>query len=213
MLDLLSMRPRRALRPLVLALALAGAEPALAAAVDLLDLSIEELADLRVTSVSRVEERLSDAPAAVFVITRDELRRSGVTTHRRSAAARAGRRGRAPQRALVVDHDPRLQQRPRQQAAGADRRPQRLLAALRRRLLGRAGHAARGHRAHRGHRRSRRHAVGRQRRQRRHQHHHALGDRNRRRVLRGRRRQRGSRLRRACATAAPSTTASRHAPT
>jgi iron complex outermembrane receptor protein len=43
-------------------------------------LSIEELADLRVTSVSRVEGRLADAPAAVFVITRDELRRSGVTT-------------------------------------------------------------------------------------------------------------------------------------
>ncbi len=48
--------------------------------MDLLDLSLEELADLRVTSVSRVEERLADAPAAVFVITRDELRRSGVTT-------------------------------------------------------------------------------------------------------------------------------------
>jgi iron complex outermembrane recepter protein len=63
-----------------MALALAGAQPALAAAIDLLDLSIEELADLRVTSVSRVEERSSDAPAAVFVITRDELRRSGVTT-------------------------------------------------------------------------------------------------------------------------------------
>lgn len=46
---------------------------------DLLDLSIEELADLRITSASRLEENLRDAPAAVFVITADEIRRSGVT--------------------------------------------------------------------------------------------------------------------------------------
>jgi iron complex outermembrane receptor protein len=43
-------------------------------------MSIEELSGLRITSVSRVEERLADAPAAVFVITGDEIRRSGVTT-------------------------------------------------------------------------------------------------------------------------------------
>jgi iron complex outermembrane receptor protein len=46
----------------------------------LLDLDIEQLAELRVTSVSRVQERLGDAPAAVFVITGDEIRRSGVTS-------------------------------------------------------------------------------------------------------------------------------------
>ena len=79
LLDLLSMHTRPLIHPLACALALAATLPA-AAAVDLLDLSIEELADLRVTSVSRVEERLGDAPAAVFVITRDELRRSGVTS-------------------------------------------------------------------------------------------------------------------------------------
>ena len=49
-----------------------------AGAADLLDLSIEQLADLQITSVSRAEERLADAPAAVFVITGDEIRRSGV---------------------------------------------------------------------------------------------------------------------------------------
>jgi iron complex outermembrane receptor protein len=43
-------------------------------------LSIEELSGIRITSVSRVEERLADAPAAVFVITGDEIRRSGVRT-------------------------------------------------------------------------------------------------------------------------------------
>ena len=59
---------------------LVAASPAFGADLDLLDLSLEELADLQITSVSRVEERLADAPAAVFVITRDEIRRSGVTT-------------------------------------------------------------------------------------------------------------------------------------
>ncbi|MEO8464032.1 MAG: TonB-dependent receptor [Gammaproteobacteria bacterium] len=55
-----------------------GAHSALADAGDLLDMSIEQLADLQITSVSRAEERLADAPAAVFVITGDEIRRSGV---------------------------------------------------------------------------------------------------------------------------------------
>jgi iron complex outermembrane receptor protein len=69
------------LSPFVAALALAAALVARGAEVDdLLDLSLEQLADLRITTVSRVEERLADAPAAVFVITRDEIRRSGVTS-------------------------------------------------------------------------------------------------------------------------------------
>ncbi|SDE61159.1 iron complex outermembrane recepter protein [Massilia sp. PDC64] len=41
------------------------------------DLSIEELANIDVTSVSRRPERLQDAPAAVFVITAEDIRRSG----------------------------------------------------------------------------------------------------------------------------------------
>ncbi len=57
---------------------LGAAQTALADSGDLLDLSIEQLADLQITSVSRAEERLADAPAAVFVITGDEIRRSGV---------------------------------------------------------------------------------------------------------------------------------------
>jgi iron complex outermembrane receptor protein len=54
--------------------------PAVAAAGgqdDLADLSIEELANIQVTSVSKRPERLQDAPAAVFVITGDDIRRSG----------------------------------------------------------------------------------------------------------------------------------------
>ena len=45
---------------------------------DLFDLSIEELVNLEVTSVSRKAERLADATSAVFVITRDDIERHGI---------------------------------------------------------------------------------------------------------------------------------------
>jgi len=76
-----------ALQPRVLAMAIAvalgAAAPALAATpppspqTDFADLSIEELASIQVTSVSRKPERLQDAPASVFVITHDDIRRAG----------------------------------------------------------------------------------------------------------------------------------------
>ena len=47
---------------------------------DLRNLSIEELANIEVTSVSKTSERLSDAAAAVYVITHDDIIRSGATT-------------------------------------------------------------------------------------------------------------------------------------
>lgn len=46
---------------------------------DLADLSIEELGKIEVTSVSRRPEPLSDAPAAIFVITGEDIHRSGAT--------------------------------------------------------------------------------------------------------------------------------------
>ncbi len=46
----------------------------------LLDLSFDQLADIRVTSVSKNSERLAEAAASVFVITSDDLRRSGVAS-------------------------------------------------------------------------------------------------------------------------------------
>ena len=46
----------------------------------LADLSLEELANLQITSVSRRAERLSDAAASIFAITGDDIRRSGVTS-------------------------------------------------------------------------------------------------------------------------------------
>lgn len=70
--------------PLVL---LALLEPSLASVVsagieveDLTELSLEQLMDLEVTSVSRTSESLSRAPAAVTVLTSEDLRRSGATS-------------------------------------------------------------------------------------------------------------------------------------
>jgi iron complex outermembrane recepter protein len=42
--------------------------------------SLEELANAQVTSVSKSAEMLRDAPSSIYVITNDEIRRSGVTT-------------------------------------------------------------------------------------------------------------------------------------
>lgn len=69
-------------------LAAAAASPAHAAdaavgakaAVDLADLPLDQLMQIQVTSVSKRPEKLSDAPAAVFVITQEDIRRSGMTT-------------------------------------------------------------------------------------------------------------------------------------
>ena len=50
------------------------------AALDLSDMSIEELTQIEVTSVSKRAEPLSTAPAAVYVITHDDVIRSGATS-------------------------------------------------------------------------------------------------------------------------------------
>ena len=47
---------------------------------DLTRLTLEELMDIQVTSVSKGEEDFSKAPSAIFVITQEDLRRSGVNT-------------------------------------------------------------------------------------------------------------------------------------
>jgi len=62
------------------AAALSGAPAVHAQAPALADLSLEELAGLEITSVSRRPERLSDAAASVYVITAEAIRRSGATT-------------------------------------------------------------------------------------------------------------------------------------
>ncbi|NQD91479.1 TonB-dependent receptor [Pseudomonas sp. CrR25] len=48
--------------------------------IDIKGTSLVELMNLKITSVSKTEERMSDAPASVYVITQDDIRRSGVTS-------------------------------------------------------------------------------------------------------------------------------------
>lgn len=55
-------------------------EPSTAPGSELTELSLAELIDLKVTSVSKKEEKVSEAAAAIFVITNDDIRRSGVTS-------------------------------------------------------------------------------------------------------------------------------------
>ncbi len=50
------------------------------AASSLADLSLEELVNVKVTSVSKKEEKLKDAAAAIYVLSNEDLRRSGATT-------------------------------------------------------------------------------------------------------------------------------------
>ncbi|MDF3036477.1 MAG: hypothetical protein K0S28_1751 [Paucimonas sp.] len=65
---------------LLLMLYTKSAEALTATSQSLADMSLEELATIKVTSVSRRAESLADAPAAIYVISSDEIRRSGATT-------------------------------------------------------------------------------------------------------------------------------------
>ncbi|RYD64954.1 MAG: TonB-dependent receptor [Verrucomicrobiaceae bacterium] len=56
-----------------------GAQGAVSS-VDLADLSIEQLMNEQVTSVSKREQSLLDAPSAISVLTNDDIRRSGATS-------------------------------------------------------------------------------------------------------------------------------------
>ena len=58
----------------------AQAEAEAAGDASLADLSLEELANLQITSVSRRAERISDAAASVYVITAEAIRRSGASS-------------------------------------------------------------------------------------------------------------------------------------
>lgn len=63
--------------PLVLTLPAAAMT---APAADIADMSIEELANIQITSVSKKPEALAGAAASVFVITADDIRRSGAAS-------------------------------------------------------------------------------------------------------------------------------------
>ncbi|AMO54829.1 hypothetical protein GZ77_24945 [Endozoicomonas montiporae] len=79
------MKPRRELISALLASAiLLLSAPSIAAKKisneALLSLSLEEVMNLKVTSVSRKSQRLMDSAASVYIITQDDIQRSGVTT-------------------------------------------------------------------------------------------------------------------------------------
>jgi iron complex outermembrane receptor protein len=59
-------------------LACATAQATTAIDSDLADLSIEQLSNIVITSVSRQEERLNNAAASIYIISANEIRRSGV---------------------------------------------------------------------------------------------------------------------------------------
>jgi iron complex outermembrane recepter protein len=67
------------LRAVILCLAVTPAVHA-ESETDLTTLPLESLMELRVTSVSKKSQLLADAAAAIFVITQDDIRRSGATT-------------------------------------------------------------------------------------------------------------------------------------
>jgi iron complex outermembrane receptor protein len=83
MFNALKFQGRPARRPFLaigLGLSLGASTPATFAADSVADFSLEELMNVKVTSVSKQEENLSDAAAAIFVLNNDDLRRSGATT-------------------------------------------------------------------------------------------------------------------------------------
>lgn len=59
---------------------LLAASPQLLAMSDFSKMSLEDLGNIEITSVSRQPERILDAPAAITVITSEDIRRSGATS-------------------------------------------------------------------------------------------------------------------------------------
>ena len=167
---------RQACAAIILTFALSVPASVLAQAAtppDFTEFSLEALTNLEVISVSKRPERLNDAAAAIFVITADEIRRSGATSipellrmvpgldvaridANKWAVSARGFNGRFANKLLVLI-DGRSVYEP-------------LFSGV---FWEAEGGAARRHRAHRGDPRTRRHALGRQRRQRRDQRHHA----------------------------------------
>jgi outer membrane receptor protein involved in Fe transport len=58
----------------------AATKPAAPGGNDLTDMSLEDLMNVQVTSVSKKKESIADAPAAITVISQDDIARSGFST-------------------------------------------------------------------------------------------------------------------------------------
>ncbi|MGH8632208.1 MAG: TonB-dependent receptor plug domain-containing protein, partial [Burkholderiales bacterium] len=73
------MLPRQFLAVMFVLPLLSGLVQAAVSSVDLTSLSLEALMNIRITSVSRKPQSVAESAAAVFVITQDDIRRSGAT--------------------------------------------------------------------------------------------------------------------------------------
>jgi iron complex outermembrane receptor protein len=63
----------------ILALLLVATAPA-QNAIDVTKMSVEDLMNMQVTSVSKRTQKVADAAAAIFVLTQEDIRRSGATS-------------------------------------------------------------------------------------------------------------------------------------
>ncbi len=75
-----SRRRSRGAAAMSVVLFLAGRSPVQAQSIDLSHATLEELMNIEVTSASRKEQRAGDIPAAVFVLTQEDIQRSGMQT-------------------------------------------------------------------------------------------------------------------------------------
>ena len=141
---------------------------------DVTTMSLEDLMNLQVTSVSKRTQKVADAAAAIFVITQDDIRRIRSDQHSGRPAHCSWPGSCADRREQVGHRFPWIQREIRRQIAGSDRWPQRLHPSLFGCVLERAGRNAGGRGPHRSHPRPGRDAVGRERRRWRDQHHHQV---------------------------------------
>ena len=104
---------------------------------DLKQLSLEELGNVEVTTVSKEPQQVQKTPAAIFVITQEDIRRSGATSIPEALRLAPGVEVAHIDRKSLVSRDSRIRGPILQVAAGADRRPKHLYAALLGSVLGR----------------------------------------------------------------------------
>src|SRR5919198_737431 len=71
---------RRALVLAMVALMLVASAPAQNQLPDVTTMTVEDLMNMQVTSVSKRTQKVADAAAAIFVITKEDIRRSGATS-------------------------------------------------------------------------------------------------------------------------------------
>ena len=101
----------------------ARARPASIAPAVLKSLSLEELSQIEVTTPSKQPVKAFQTSSAIYVITGEDIRRSGATSIPAALRTRPGRGGRANRCQQVVDRHSRVRQQADPIRSRADRRP------------------------------------------------------------------------------------------